>query len=116
MLARVKTLILSLLSSAASSSSSSSHLGCFLPAPVSMADAGGSHLHIGALMEKRGRGRPRSSKNKSKDPVVVASSSAPVKWRPGHPVGSKNKPRVSTAAPGSSAPAHNASPPPLPKM
>jgi hypothetical protein len=36
MLARVKTLILSLLSSAASSSSSSSHLGFFLPALVSM--------------------------------------------------------------------------------
>jgi hypothetical protein len=29
-----------------------------------MADAGGSHLNIGAQVEKRGRGRPRGSKNK----------------------------------------------------
>jgi hypothetical protein len=117
MLARVNTLILSLLSSStASSSSSSSHLGFFLPAPASMADASGSHLDISALVEKRCRGRPRGSKNKSKDPAVVASSSVPAKRRPGRPVGSKNKPRVSTAAPGPSAPPHNASPPPPPKI
>jgi hypothetical protein len=45
-------------------------------------------------------------------PAVVASSSTPTKWRPGHPVGSKNKPKVSSAAPGSSAPSHNGSSPP----
>jgi hypothetical protein len=81
-----------------------------------MADAGGSHLNIGAPVEKRGRGRPRGCKNKSKDPAAVALSSAPAKRRPGHPVGSKDKPWVSTDAPGSSAPAHNASPPPPPKI
>jgi hypothetical protein len=81
-----------------------------------MADAGGSHLNIGALVEKRGRGRPRGSKNKSKDPATVASSSAPVKRRPGRPVGSKNKTKVSTTALGPSAPPHNASPPPSPKI
>jgi hypothetical protein len=81
-----------------------------------MADAGGSHLNIGALVEKRGRVRPHGTKNKTKDPAAVASSSAPVKRRPDRPVGSKNKPRVSIVAPGPSAPPHNASPPPPPKM
>jgi hypothetical protein len=37
-----------------------------------MADAGGSHLNIGAPVEKRDRGRPHGSKNKSKDPAMVA--------------------------------------------
>jgi hypothetical protein len=81
-----------------------------------MADAGGSRLNIGAQVEKWGRGHPRGSKNKSKDPAVVASLSVPVKRRPGRPMGSKNKPKVSTAAPGPSAPPHNASPPPPPKI
>jgi hypothetical protein len=81
-----------------------------------MADAGGSHLNIGAQVVKWGRGHPRGSKNKSKDPAVVTSSSVPAKRRPGRPVGSKNKPRVSTAAPGPSALPHNASPPPPPKI
>jgi hypothetical protein len=81
-----------------------------------MADAGGSHLNIGAQVEKRGRGRPRGSKNKSKDPAAVASPSAPAKWRPGRPVGSKNKPKDSAATPGPSAPPRNASPPPSPKL
>jgi hypothetical protein len=81
-----------------------------------MVDAGGSHLNIGSQMEKRGRGRPRGSKNKSKDPAVVASSSVSVKRRPGRHVGSKNKPKVSAAAPGPNAPPHNASPPPPPKI
>jgi hypothetical protein len=81
-----------------------------------MADAGGSHLNIGAQVEKRGRGRPHDSKNKSKDPAAVASSSMPAKRRPGRTVGSKNKPKVSTAAPGPSAPPHNSSPPPPPKI
>jgi hypothetical protein len=81
-----------------------------------MADAGGSHLNIGAPVKKRGRSRPHGSKNKSKDPATVASSSAPVKRRPGRPVGSKNKTKVSTAASGLSAPPHNASPPPSPRI
>jgi hypothetical protein len=77
-----------------------------------MADAGESCLNIGAPVEKRGRGRPRGSKNKPTIPDVAASSSAPTKRHPGRPVGSKNKPKVSSAAPGQSAPSHNASPPP----
>jgi hypothetical protein len=81
-----------------------------------MADAGGSRLNIGAPVEKRGRGRPRGSKNKAKIEVVLASSSAPVKRRPGRPAGSKNKPKVSSAAPGPSALPHNAPPPPLPRV
>jgi hypothetical protein len=63
-------------------------------------------------MEKRGRGRPRDSKNKAAIDAVVASSSAPVKRRPSHPAGSKNKPKVPSAAPGPSAHSTNASPPP----
>jgi hypothetical protein len=62
-----------------------------------MANAGGSQVNIGAPVQKRGRGRPRGSKNKSKDPAVVASSSALVKRRPGRPLGSKNKIKMSTA-------------------
>jgi hypothetical protein len=41
----------------------------------------------------------------------VASSSALLKRRPGHPVGSKNKPKLAPAAPGLSAPPANASSP-----
>jgi hypothetical protein len=81
-----------------------------------MADAGGSHLNVGAQVAKRGRGRPRGSKNKSKDPATVASPSVPVKRRHGRPVGSKNRPKGSAAIPGPSAPPHNASPPPPPKF
>jgi hypothetical protein len=77
-----------------------------------MADAGGSRLNISALVEKRGRGRPRGSKNKAAIEAMVASSSAPVKWLPGRPAGSKNKSKVPSAAPGPSAPSANASPPP----
>jgi hypothetical protein len=81
-----------------------------------MADAGGAHLNTSAQLEKRGRGRPRGSKNKSKDPSTVALSSVSMKRRPGCPVGSKNKPKVSAAAPGPSAAPHHASPPPPPKI
>jgi hypothetical protein len=77
-----------------------------------MADAGGANLDAGVQMEKRGRGRPRGSKNKPKDPSTVASLFASMKRRPGRPVGSKNKPKVSAAAPGPSAAPHNASPTP----
>jgi hypothetical protein len=76
-----------------------------------MADAGGSRLNIGAPVEKRGRGRPRGSKNQTTAEVVVALSSAPVKRHPGRPAGSKNKPKVPFATPGPSAPSANASPP-----
>jgi hypothetical protein len=79
-----------------------------------MADASGSQLNIGALVEKRGRSHPRGSKNKSK--AVVASSSAPVKRHPSRPVGSKNKTKIFTAAPGPSASPRNASPPPSPRI
>jgi hypothetical protein len=79
-----------------------------------MADVGGAHLNIGAQMEKWGRGRPRGSKNKSKDPSTLALSSVSVKRRPGRPVGSKKKPKIFAAAPGPSAPPRNASPPPPP--
>jgi hypothetical protein len=41
-----------------------------------MADASGSSLNLGAPVEKRGRGRPRGSKNKVSTDAVVASSSA----------------------------------------
>jgi hypothetical protein len=77
-----------------------------------MADVGGSRLNISAPVEKRGRGHPRDSKNKATIEAMVASSSAPVKWRPDRPAGSKNKPKVPSAAPGPSAPYANASPPP----
>jgi hypothetical protein len=77
-----------------------------------MADAGGTNLDAGVLMEKQGRGHPHGSKNKPKDASMVASSSASVKRCPGRPVGSKNKPKVpAAAAPGSSAAPRNASPP-----
>jgi hypothetical protein len=77
-----------------------------------MADASGSRLSIDAPVEKWGRGRPRGSKNKATATVMVASSSAPVKRRPGRPVGSKNKIKVLSPTPGPSAPSANASPPP----
>jgi hypothetical protein len=77
-----------------------------------MADAGGSRLNIGAPVEKRGRDRPHGSKNKATIEAVVASSSTPVKRRPGRPAGSKNKPKVPSTAPGPSAPSANASPSP----
>jgi hypothetical protein len=81
-----------------------------------MADVGGSQLNIGAPVEKRGRGRPRGSKNKSMDPAAGASASVPVKRRPGRPVGSKNKTKIFTSASGPSAPPRNASPPYSPKI
>jgi hypothetical protein len=73
-----------------------------------MADASGSRLDIGAPVEKRGRGRPCSSKNKATATTLVASSSALVKRRPGRPAGSKNKLKLAPAAPGPSAPPANA--------
>jgi hypothetical protein len=75
-----------------------------------MADASESRLNISAPVEKRGRGRPRGSKNKTTATVVIASSSALMKRCPGRPAGSKNKPKVPSAAPGPSTPSANASP------
>jgi hypothetical protein len=77
-----------------------------------MADADGSRLNIGAPVEKWGRVRPHGSKNKATIKAAVASLSAPMKQRPGHPAGSKNKPKVPSAAPSPSAPSANPAPPP----
>jgi hypothetical protein len=45
-----------------------------------------------------GHHRPRGSKNKSKAATIdVSSSSAPVKWRTGRPLGSKIKPKSSAS-------------------
>jgi hypothetical protein len=79
-----------------------------------MADAGVVDLDTGAVIEKRGRGRPRDSKNKPKGVSLMASSSsASMKRRPGRPLGSKNKPKPSfIVAQVASAAPRNASPPP----
>jgi hypothetical protein len=74
-----------------------------------MADASGSRLNLGAPVEKRGRGRPRGSKNKIIAATAVASSSALGKRCPGRSAGSKNKPKAPSAAPGSSALSSDAS-------
>jgi hypothetical protein len=74
-----------------------------------MANASGSHLNLGAPVEKRGRGHPRGSKNKTIAATVVASSSALGKRRPGRPAVSKNKPKAPSAVPGSNSPSPDAS-------
>jgi hypothetical protein len=74
-----------------------------------MADASGSRLNLGAVVEKWGRGRPRGSKNNTIAATVVASSSALGKQCPGRPAGSKNKPKALSATPGSSVPSPDAS-------
>jgi hypothetical protein len=83
-----------------------------------MADAGVIDLDTSAVVEKRGCGHPRGSKNKPKDVSMLASSSsALMKRHPGHPLGSKNKPKSSTSLANRSMDANaarrNASPPPL---
>jgi hypothetical protein len=67
-----------------------------------MTDASESRLNIDAPVEKRGRGRPRGSKNKTTAVATVALSSALVKRRPGRPAGINNKPKVPSATPGPS--------------
>jgi hypothetical protein len=63
-----------------------------------MADTRVIHLDTSVVVEKRGRGRPRGSKNKPKEAsMAVSSSSAPVKRRPGRLLGSKNKPKPSAS-------------------
>jgi hypothetical protein len=74
-----------------------------------MADASGSRLNLGALVEKWGRGCPRGSKNKTIAATAVASSSALGKQCPGRPAGSKTKPKALSATPGSSVPSPDAS-------
>jgi hypothetical protein len=82
-----------------------------------MADVGAVNLDTNALMEKRGRGSPRGSKNKPKDASLVALSSASMKRRPSRPLGSKNKPKASAVvAQGASIAPRNASPPPPVKI
>jgi hypothetical protein len=82
-----------------------------------MADAGVINLDTGAVVEKRGCGRPRGSKNKPKDVSMVASSSfAPMKRCPSHPLGSKNRSKPCSSLANRSVDAnaahHNASAPP----
>jgi hypothetical protein len=63
-----------------------------------MADTSVIDLETGAVVEKRGHGRPRGSKNNPKETsMAVSLSSAPVKRRPGRPLGSKNKPKPSSS-------------------
>jgi hypothetical protein len=83
-----------------------------------MADTGVIDLDTDAIVEKRGRGRPRGSKNMPKDAsTVVSSSFAPVKRRPGRPLGSKNKPKPSASLASRSVDAnatrHSTPPPPV---
>jgi hypothetical protein len=61
-----------------------------------MADAGAIDLDAGIVVEKRGCGRPRGSKNKPKVEAMEALSLSPIKRHPSHPLGSKNKFRAST--------------------
>jgi hypothetical protein len=74
-----------------------------------MADASGSRLNLGVPVEKRGRGRPRGSKNKTTAATAVAPSAALGKRCPDRPAGSKNKPKVPSTTPGSSAPSPDTS-------
>jgi hypothetical protein len=59
-----------------------------------MADTRFIDLDGDVVVEKRGRGLPRGSKNKPKVAIMEASSSSPVKWRPGHLLESKNKAKL----------------------
>jgi hypothetical protein len=81
-----------------------------------MADTGIIDLDTGVMVEKRGHGRPRGSKNKPKEAsMAVSSSSVLVKRRPGHPLGSKNKPKPSASLanrPLDAPTAHHNTPPP----
>jgi hypothetical protein len=82
-----------------------------------MADTGVIDLDTVVMVEKRGRGHPRESKNKPKEAsMAISSSSAPMKWHPGRPLGSKNKPKPSASLANqpldATAARHNAPPPP----
>jgi hypothetical protein len=69
-----------------------------------MADPSESRLNIDAPVEKRGRGHPRGSKNKTIAAATVASSSTLVKRRPSRPAGSKNKTTAAATVALSAAP------------
>jgi hypothetical protein len=56
-----------------------------------MADAIVINLGDATVVEKRGHGSPRGSKNKPKTSVAVSSSAFLVKRRRSRPLGSKNK-------------------------
>jgi hypothetical protein len=60
-----------------------------------MADIG--VIDTGVMVEKRGSDRPHGSKNKPKVATVAASSSVPVKRRPGRSLGNRNKSKSSTS-------------------
>jgi hypothetical protein len=63
-----------------------------------MADTCVIGLDTCIVVEKRGCGHPRGSRNKPKDISLVASSSAALmKRRPDRPLGSKNKPKSSSS-------------------
>jgi hypothetical protein len=64
-----------------------------------VADVGATNHGDAAIVEKRGRGRPRGSKNKPKSSfAMAASSSTPAKRHPGRPLGSKNRKSIVVAA------------------
>jgi hypothetical protein len=66
-----------------------------------MADTGVINLDTGVVVEKRGRGRPRDSKNKPKEAsMAISSSSAPVKRRLGRPLGIITSPKPLLLLPG----------------
>jgi hypothetical protein len=60
-----------------------------------MADTRVINLEDGVVVEKRGRGRPRGSKNKPKASVAEISSSTLAKLHHDRPLGSKNKVKTS---------------------
>jgi hypothetical protein len=85
---------------------------------IYMADTGIIDMDTGVVVEKRGRGHPRGSKNKPKEvSMAILSSSAPAKRCPSRPLGSKNKPKASFSLAkqhlDASSARQNAPPPPV---
>jgi hypothetical protein len=64
---------------------------------ISMANTRVVDLDASVMVEKRGCGRPRGTKNKPKVVSMAASSLVPAKRRPGRPLGSKKKSNSSTS-------------------
>jgi hypothetical protein len=58
---------------------------------ITMADASVINPVGAIVVEKRGRGCPRGSKNKPNTSTAASSSTTMAKHRLGHPLGSKNK-------------------------
>jgi hypothetical protein len=80
------------------------HLAFLIPSfdfssPITMADTGVTNLDDATVFEKRGRGRPRGSKNKPKTSADASSVSTPAKRHHDLPLGSKNK-KLSAATAG----------------